>query len=196
MPNNNNNRYQIYLCVLPLLCARIFLKHTARFTNTTMQLSKFMRCPQSANILVRLLQPGVRFNSKKHRCDVIKSGDLSSAIHLLRRGAKFTSKDADTAALYGHLEIIKVLHTHGVQCTNDAMVYAMSKNHLEIAIFIHEHQFPCEGGHLARARMEGNENIVKYFEGLGIECLNMIQVIVNYISMLTPHPLSGLRFGP
>jgi len=49
----------------------------------------------------------------------------------------------DVAARYGHLEIVKYLHSKGFECTTDAMDWAAGNGHLAVVKYLHFNGFEC-----------------------------------------------------
>jgi hypothetical protein len=69
----------------------------------------------------------------------------------------------DRAAWFGHLELVKYLHSIGSKCTTDAMDGAAEEGHLEIVKFLDENRSEgCTNYAMDRACFWGLLNVVEY----------------------------------
>ncbi|KAF0694208.1 hypothetical protein As57867_014838, partial [Aphanomyces stellatus] len=86
------------------------------------------------------------------------SGDLANYHERSRLSA------LDAAAANGHLELVRFLHGHGVQCTTFALDQAATNGHLDVVRFLVEHCKRCTTDAMDGAAANGHFNIVQFLQ--------------------------------
>ncbi|KAF0744491.1 hypothetical protein Ae201684P_018471 [Aphanomyces euteiches] len=94
---------------------------------------------------------------------VVLGGNAAIVEHLHNHGAQETNL-MDTAAKYGHRDVLAFLHEHQVgRCTKAAMDHAADRGHQDIVEFLHHHREEgCSYRAIDMAAANGHDQIVRF----------------------------------
>ncbi len=103
----------------------------------------------------------VLYNIKKGNLENLKLFHLLGYNYNIKLGINFHTY-MDLASTYGHLDVVKFLHSIGVKYTSCAIVWASTGGHLEVVKFLHSIGAKCITDTMDYTSCNGHIEVVKF----------------------------------